>query len=101
MTRFIRVQADGQYASYTVPTEEEYNDYREKVNQCFERLNAKVEALEKERPKVEESGLRPSPNVSFRNGGHECIIECEGHTYEFEFNQPVQRCTVLANTEKK
>lgn len=44
MTRFVRVQ--DQYATYNVPTEEEYNDYREKVNQCFERLNAKVEALE-------------------------------------------------------
>mgnify|MGYP003298023813 CR=1 FL=1 len=44
MTRFVRVQ--DQYATYNVPTKEEYEDYRGKVNQCFERLNAKVEALE-------------------------------------------------------
>lgn len=86
MTRFIRVQADGQYASYTVPTEEEYNDYREKVNQCFERLNAKVEALEKERPKKEEPFTDGKIILTLMNGKGD-MLELEGtekHFVDFE-----------------
>lgn len=57
--RFVKVQGVGEYVDYDVPTKDEYDDYRDKVNQCFERLYAKVEALEKETekesPKVEKS----------------------------------------------
>lgn len=81
MTRFVRVQ--DQYATYNVPTEEEYNDYRKKVNQCFERLNAKVEALEKERSKKEEDRVYKVSLFSIANGELE-LTGTEGQHQAFE-----------------
>lgn len=42
-----------------------------------------------------------SPIVDIQDSGKACIIECRGHTYRFEFEQPISHCAVIANTEKK
>lgn len=55
----------------------------------------------KEEDFVKDFELGLSPTVSFQDDGHKCTIECEGHTYEFEFPQPVHHCIVLAGTRKK
>lgn len=51
--------------------------------------------------KSERLELGLSPNVSIQNDGHKCVIECEGHTYEFEFPQPISHVVQLANTKNK
>ena len=57
MTRFVKVQAVGQYADYDVPTKEEYKDFRENVGYYLERLGSRIAVLEKARPEGEESDV--------------------------------------------
>ena len=44
MTRFVKVQ--DQCATYNVPTKEEYEDYRGKVNKSLSELQARITTLE-------------------------------------------------------
>lgn len=81
MISFVRVI--DQHNTYYVPTKEEYDDYRERVNRCFERLNAKVEALEngteKESPKEEKPKMYTATLFSLAGGTLEIIGTKEQH----------------------
>ena len=51
--RFVRVLDDG--LTINVPTMEEYDELKRRTSVRFERLESRIAAIEKERPKVEKS----------------------------------------------
>ncbi len=88
MTRFVRVQGAGQYASYDVPTKEEYKYFRENVSYYLERLGSRIAVLEKEAekesPKEEfEPATDKKTKIALMNGeGH--MLELEGTEKQIE-----------------
>lgn len=94
-----------------VPTKAEYDDFRQRVNAVVERLDKEISELEDRIKTLETKGgatksrftskfeRGAAPNISFQNDGHKCIIECEEHTYELEFPQPVHHCIVIASDD--
>lgn len=66
MTRFVRVI--DQYATYNVPTEEEYEDFQQRIGKQLDRLESRIATIEKMTPVEEESEVYKVSLFSIANG---------------------------------